>query len=118
MVGCSRIYQVRFRLSKACLQGMTSLMIFYLWFNIRILCSLLKVNVVLFKEGGLLVDLLFHALYFRMKSPHTIRTLSIFKCFLFLRARGSFKRLLTLFWLRIIGFGLFPLVIPFILRIG
>ena len=50
VVGCSIIYQMSLRLSEACLQGMAPLMIFCRLSNIRILCSLWKGNIFLFKE--------------------------------------------------------------------
>ena len=66
----------------------------------------------MFKEGGQLVDLLLHALAFRMKAPHTIRTLSLFKPFLLLGTRGSFGRLLILFSFESKALGSFPLCFP------
>ena len=117
VVGCSRIFQVRFRLSEASLQGMAPLMIFCRLSSIRLLYSLRKRNMVMFKEGWQLVDLLLHAPTFRMKASQTIRTLSIFKLFLFIGAQSSFRRLLILFWLWIKGFGSLPLVLPFSLYI-
>ena len=84
MVGCSIINQVIFRPSEASFQSMAPLMILCWLSNIILLCSLWKSNMVMFKDGRQLFDLLLHALDFRMKSPHTIRTLSLFNLFLFL----------------------------------
>ena len=69
-------------MSKDNLQGMEPLMIFYLWFSIGHVFSIWDRNVVLFKEGGQLVDLLLHTMVFRMINPHTIGTSSLFELLL------------------------------------
>ena len=69
VVVCSRIYQVIFRPSEVSLQGMATLMISYKFSSTILVYSLWKSNMVLFEESKQLVDMLLHALTFRMKNP-------------------------------------------------
>ena len=77
VVGCSRIYQVRFQPREACLQGMEPLMIFYQLSNIKLIYSLWNRNIVMLKECLQLVNCLLHALDFWMKASHALWTLSL-----------------------------------------
>ena len=101
VVWCSRINQVGYRPREDSFQDMEPLMIIYQLSNIIIIFSLWKINMVLLEESWQLIDLHLHALVFKMKTPHIIRTLCLFKLFIILGAQSSFGRLMTLFRLRI-----------------
>ena len=117
MVGCSRIYQVSLQRSEACLQGMAPLMIFCQFSNIRLLYSLWKVNIVMFKEFFQLVNGIIHALTLWMKASNIVGTSSLLKFLLFLETRGSIERSMILLWIRISVFGILPVCLSSCLHI-